>query len=139
MIDSRFQLLMEVEMSRRTRKLVALCAVAVAVTLVNVGEAQASGCGFAGVVLAGDGGGTPTGYVILFLVAFPFDWMAVGAVPIGNPVGDACMDIWRDATIGPAPANFVSVVAAGPVGCATNACSGTPVVCSPVTLCMAFP
>lgn len=121
-------------MSKRIRGIMAIVA---AVVLLNVGQARAAGCGFAGLL-----GASPvidSGFVALYAVAFPFGLTAMAEVSLATPGGDACMDIWRDAVLGPFPANFLAVYSADAGACAAGTCSAAVVFCSPVTFCLTFP
>lgn len=120
------------------RMMTRLFLVVVVATFASAAPVGAAECGFPGAVGVGTFGGG-TGYVVLFSVTAPFAFTGVGAAPLATPAGDACMDIWRDSTLGPAPPNFNAVWAAGPAPCAAATCSIVPTVCSPVTFCVAFP
>ena len=94
-------------------------------------------CGFPGLTGAGVGGGG-TVFVSLYNPATLL-FSGLGSITLGAANGQACADLWRDATLGPLPPNFLAVYAAAPAGCAAAACSAPAVICQPVTLCLAFP
>lgn len=96
---------------------------------------RAAVCGFPGFIHAGLAGGG-TGYVVLFIAGV---LTGIGAVPLAAGNGQACMDMWRDATLGPVPVNFLAVYSGGPPACGAAACVAGPSVCAPVTSCIAFP
>ena len=125
-------------MWKRARARLGLSAALATIALLSGGTLDASMCGVAGGVAAGAAAGG-TGYVILFSPSAPFAYTGAGAATLGTAVGDACMDIWRDSTLGEAPPNFNAVYAAGPAACSVALCSGTPMICGPVTFCLAFP
>ncbi len=117
--------------------------------LIGPSSAEAGLCGAPLAVLAGantaGGPGQNLGYVVLFDVT---SMMQNGIVSVSlNPeYGKACMDIFRDATIGPDTVNFVAAWAQSPANgnpavCAAQGCSlpGTVNYCRLATLCMALP
>jgi hypothetical protein len=121
----------------------------VSATLISPPTAEAGLCGFPGAVLAGanvaGGPGENRGYVVLFDVATGIQ-NGIASVPLGPAYGEACMNVWRDATLGPDPTNFVAVWAQSPANgnpavCADQGCSapGSFNYCRLATLCMAFP
>jgi hypothetical protein len=120
----------------RVKGLFALAGVA-AVILSNPSELRAAGCGFAGMTGAGTLAGG-TGFVLLFSPVSPFPATALGSIGLGTATGDACMDIWRDSTLGPAPPNFNAVYSPAPPACAAAACT-TPAICLGVTVCTVLP
>lgn len=113
-------------------------------------RAEAGLCGFPGAVLAGantaGGPGENRGYVVLFDVA-TLTQNGIASVSLNPQYGQACMDVWRDATLGPDPTNFVAVWAQSPANgnpavCADQGCGAPPggfTYCRLATLCMAFP
>jgi hypothetical protein len=110
-----------------------------AVTLGSASFARASMCGFPGLTGAGVGGGG-TVFVSLYSPA-TLAFSGFGSTTLGTANGQACADIWRDATLGPLPPNFLAVYAAAPspASCAAAACTLPGTICAPVTLCLAFP
>lgn len=124
-------------MSKRIRGIMAIVAAIAAVVLLNVGQARAAGCGFVGLIAATPV--TDSGFVVLYSVTFPFGLTTIAEVPLGTAGGDACMDIFRDAVLGPFPVNFVTVYAADGGVCETGSCAAPVAFCSPVTFCLAFP
>ena len=110
--------------------------------LLTPGPVAAAICGFPGFVAVGGGGTappTPAGYIVLFDTVFPFAVTGIGTVPLGGAFADACMDIWRDSTLGPAPPNYSFVFGSAPSACATSTCTvGSAPTCF-ATFCGAFP
>ena len=126
-------------MPHRRRNVIGLFSAAVAVAFLGVGQANAAHCGFATIVAAGAAGGG-TGFVLLYEAGPPFAYTGGGAVTLGTAMGDACMDLWRDSTMGPPPPNFNAIFGTGSASCLSAVCdASTPSICSPVTFCMAFP
>src|SRR5215470_16124548 len=119
------------------RKTLLAALVLTAVALGGASHARASMCGFPGLTGAGVGGGG-TVFVSLYNPTTLL-FSGFGSTTLGAANGQACADIWRDATLGPLPPNFLAVFAAAPASCAAGACSGPAVICQPVTLCLAFP
>ena len=111
--------------------------VVVVATFASAGPVSASVCGFPGAIVSSTFGGG-TGYVILYSIAPPFAFSGVGAAPLGTPAGDACMDLWRDSTLGPAPPNYNAVYAAAPPSCSSSFCSAPTAACA-ATICLTFP
>jgi hypothetical protein len=114
-------------------------------------RAEAGLCGFPGAVSAGantaGGPGANQGYVVLFDVA-TLTQNGIASVNLGPDYGKACMDIFRDVTLGAAPTNFLAVFAqspqfGNPPECAQQGCSilppATVIQCRQLTLCLAFP
>lgn len=124
-------------MSKRIRGIMAIVAAIAAVVLLNVGQARAAGCGFGGLLAVAPV--TDSGFVILYAVPFPFGVTTIAEVALGTPGADACMDIFRDAVLGPFPVNFLAVFAADAGPCAAGTCAAPVAFCSPVTFCLAFP
>lgn len=96
---------------------------------------RAAVCGFPGFIHSGLFAGG-SGYIVLYIGGV---LTGVGVIPLAAGNGQACMDMWRDATLGPAPVNFLAVYAGAPAACSAAACVPGPSVCSPVTSCIAFP
>lgn len=106
------------------------------VALLSPARSGAAICGFPGLVLSGAIAGG-FGWVALFAVAPPFALTGMASVPLTTPMGQECMDLWRDSMLGPPPPNFNVVWGAAPAGCA-GPCSPVALSCS-ATLCAAFP
>ena len=96
---------------------------------------QAAVCGFPGFIHAGLFAGG-SGYVVLYIAGV---LTGIGTIPFAAPNGNQCMDMWRDATLGPGATNFLAVYSGAPVACSSPACGPGPSVCSPVTSCIAYP
>ena len=114
-------------------------------------RAEAGLCGFPGAVASGantaGGPGQNQGYVVLFDVA-TLTQNGIASVNLTSEFGKACMDVFRDVTLGDAPTNFLAVFAQSPLfgnppECAQQGCSilppATVIQCRQITFCLAFP
>jgi len=124
----------------------ATCFLIAVLALSFTGSAQAALCGFPTLVGAGLVAGG-TNYVVIASPVAPFPVLGLGTTPIPGVIGEQCRDIWRDATLGPPPPNFLVVTAAAPQAAAL--CGGPCFVvgvafCTApggagASLCLAFP